>query len=166
MMHFTKGTVKFRGTFYYLKKKRVFLLQIYNACYNLKNFKKGFFLMKTNLETILKTVADNQVDEVTVIFFLEDDEYGYGYTYHEERFYSQGLQDRFSKEEITREDFDEMLGMENRTAHGDVYDTSAEAVEDVLTFYTGMKKGKYDNTLDMITAVEVGRKEGLDYIVF
>ncbi|GAB6440998.1 hypothetical protein bcgnr5369_03230 [Bacillus cereus] len=122
--------------------------------------------MKTNLETILKTVADNQVNEVEVIFFLEDDEYGYGYTYHEEGFYSQALQDRFSKEEITSEDFDDMLGMENRKAFGDVFDSSAEAVEDVINFYSGMKKGKYGNTLDMITAVEVGRKEGLDYIVF
>ncbi|MGX5608974.1 hypothetical protein ACWKTZ_21625 [Bacillus cereus] len=122
--------------------------------------------MKTNLETILKTVADNQIDEVTVIFFLEDDEYGYGYTYREERFYSSMLEDRLSKEEITREDLDEMIGAENRRAFGDAYSSSVEAVTDVLTFYSGMEKGKYDNTLDMITAVEVGRKEGLDYIVF
>lgn len=122
--------------------------------------------MKTNLETILKTVVDNQIDDVTVIFFLEDDEYGYGYTYNEERFNSRMYEDRFSKEEITDEGFDDMLGMENRKEFGDAYDSSAEAVEDVITFYSGMEKGKYDNTLDMITAVEVGRKEGLDFIVF
>ncbi|PGP21073.1 hypothetical protein COA01_16170 [Bacillus cereus] len=122
--------------------------------------------MKTNLETILKTVADNQVDDVTVIFFLENDEYGYGYTYNEERFHSRMYEERFSKEEITDEGFDDMLGTENRREYGDAYDTSAEAVEDVLTFYSGIEKGKYDNTLDMISAVEVGRKEGLDFIVF
>ncbi|MED2737644.1 hypothetical protein [Bacillus toyonensis] len=120
-----------------------------------------------NLQSILNEITKYD-GESTVIFFLEENEYGYGYTYEVDngKVNSTMLQDRFSEEEILSEGLDDMIGEENRQAYVDSHDNNVAALSEVISFWPGKNTGKLDKTLDMKTAVEIGRREKLDFIVF
>ncbi|GAB6497219.1 hypothetical protein [Bacillus luti] len=119
-----------------------------------------------NVEAVLNG-ANNYSGEYAVIFFLEDNMYGYGYTYEKEVGHeSMMYQDRFSEEEISDECFDEMLAEENRRAEIGTHDRNIEALSDVINYWSGMEKGKLDTSMDIKSVIELGRKEGLDFIVF
>lgn len=123
---------------------------------------KMILLQGNNLEVIQEEL--NERVENTVIFFLPNNQYGYGYTYKESTFTSNSLEDRFSEEEML-ENIDELIGEENRTAYIEEHNTHFKAVTEVINFYCGMDIGYYNSSLTIEEAIQFGRWLNLDYII-
>ncbi|MGN5650401.1 hypothetical protein [Bacillus sp. Brlt_9] len=119
------------------------------------------------LQPVLEEIAKHNGD-FSVIFFLDINEYGYAFAYESEndKVSTMMLEDRFTKREITSENLDNMIGEENREAVIGSYDENSSALLGILEFWSGGRIGKIDRTLNRIQAVEIGRKEKLDFIVF
>lgn len=106
----------------------------------------------------------NQHDGHTVIFFLPDNQYGYGYTYKENYHTSNCLKDEFTEQEMLN-DIDELIGAENRTSFIGEHSSNFEAVEEVVCFWTGNERGYYNPALSLEKAIQVGRWLNIDYII-
>lgn len=118
-----------------------------------------------NLQPILKEITKHD-DEFTVIFFLDVNEYGYAYTYvSDDKICTMMLEDRFTKEEITSETLDNMIGEENRQGYIGKHDNNVDALTEILNFWPGMNVWKIDKVPSMKEAVEIGRKLKLDFII-
>lgn len=106
--------------------------------------------------------------ESTVIFFLEDNQYGYGYTYESEEsdapFRSCMLQDRFTQKEMSN-DLDGLIGLENRTMYMGEHGNYKEALLEVINFWSDMGAGEIDQELTVLQAIEKGRSLNLDFII-
>ncbi|MED2737648.1 hypothetical protein [Bacillus toyonensis] len=118
-----------------------------------------------NLQPILKEITKHD-DEFTVIFFLGVNEYGYAYTYvSDDKVCTMMLEDRFSKKEITSKNLDNMIGEENRQGQIGKHDNNADALREILNFWSEGDVGKIDKASNMKEAVEIGRKLKLDFII-
>jgi hypothetical protein len=104
-----------------------------------------------------------------VVFLLEDNEYGYGYSYstdNELPYQTMMYKDRFSYSEITSDKFDEMLGEENRDAFVGEHEGADEAVDEVLNFWSNSLNGRKVTASTFKEAIQIGRDEHLDFVVF
>jgi hypothetical protein len=114
-------------------------------------------------------------EDLEILFILEDGEFGYAYVYksdsesEEGSFKSNMYQDRFSKELILNPKLIDILGDENRTMYVGDHSTALEALNEALTFWSGVnqidKIGEVD-PLSFDEAIEKSVKEGLAYIIF
>lgn len=137
-------------------------------------------LEKYNLKEIEK-VLDDEFNEAgnTIVFFLDDEEYGYGYTYShvygslDEDFVKEGVlnctmfvHDRFTEEELLG-GIDELIGAENRKTYIGHYTSNSDAVYCLLSFWSNMEKGAFiQNDISIEEVVQLGKEYKLDYIIF
>lgn len=107
---------------------------------------------------------------LNVIIFLENNMYGYGFTYdasgNELPYQSNNYEDCFTLDEITNDNFEGMLGIQNRLCYVEEHENCQEALDHILDFWNDTRKGVMNRTLNFKTAVEHGRRENLNFIVF
>lgn len=109
--------------------------------------------------------------EHTIIFFLPNNEYGYGYTYvagvnddDTKPYRSFYAQDRFSEEEMTN-GIDELIEKENCTVYVDEHQNAEQALKNIINFWSYGENGLYFKDMDIAQALKVGRNLKLDYII-
>lgn len=121
----------------------------------------------------LKRATNSQTGQAehTIIFFLPNNEYGYGYTYvagvnddDTKPYRSFYAQDRFSEEEMTN-GIDELIEKENRTVYMDEHQNAEQALKNIINFWSCGENGLYFKDMDIAQALRVGRNLKLDYII-
>lgn len=109
--------------------------------------------------------------EHTIIFFLPNNEYGYGYTYvvdvndnDTKPYRSFYTLDRFSEEEMTS-GMDELIREENRITYVDEHQNAKQALKNIIDLWSCGESGLYFKDMDITRALKVGRNLKLDYII-
>lgn len=128
-------------------------------------------IVKENVKPVLFKRSDlwkvaselEKRDGNEIIFFLPNNQYGYGYSYKEEHHTSLSFKDRFSKDELLN--IDDIVAKSNNEAYLNYHINNTEAVLEVLYFWTGIEKGCYLPDISMEQAIEYGRSLELDFII-
>jgi len=115
---------------------------------------------------------NNKEELNTLIVFLADEKYGYGYTYtthdDDKPYRSFSAQDRFTKEDML-DDIDNLIGEENRKVHIGVHETAESAVTSLLDYWyiDDSVRGHFvPNITTTSQAIRIGKRLGLEYIIY